>query len=369
MVGTSCAKAVSTAVFRSIDISNFRCFEKLSVQELAPVTLVAGANNVGKTAFLEALFLLSGAHNPEISVRLSALRSSEPVVFDPDETWGWLFLDKDRGKPITISAVDEAEVRHQLRITLSASASRRIVSDTPIESVPAAKAGAQSTEWSGQKLLFEYTNSREEAISASARHSNNTLQFQGGADAPFPLSFYLSTRSRSSVDDARRFSSIVELQREDEVTHVLQLIDSRIRRLVVSLIGGPPSIRVDVGRATFVPLALMGEGVARVLSFTLAILESAGGLVLVDEIENGIHHSAMEKVWAALIDAAARSGTQVVATTHSWSCIESAYRAASADLRARFALMRLERSREGIQSVVYDQESLDGAMKAELEVR
>jgi AAA15 family ATPase/GTPase len=45
-------------MYKSFKIKNFRCFEELELNELAEVNLIAGKNNVGKTALLEALLTL-----------------------------------------------------------------------------------------------------------------------------------------------------------------------------------------------------------------------------------------------------------------------------------------------------------------------
>lgn len=40
----------------TLNIHNFRCFQDLSVTKLAPITLLGGRNNSGKSAILEAIF-------------------------------------------------------------------------------------------------------------------------------------------------------------------------------------------------------------------------------------------------------------------------------------------------------------------------
>ena len=68
-------------------------------------------------------------------------------------------------------------------------------------------------------------------------------------------------------------------------------------------------IRVDVGLSELVPLSTMGEGMARVARLILALPAARGGLVLVDEIENGLHRSVLLKVWCSVAHAAARFDT------------------------------------------------------------
>ena len=50
-------------MYRSFSIKNFRCFDELTVEGMGRINLIAGKNNVGKTALLEALWVHGGAPN------------------------------------------------------------------------------------------------------------------------------------------------------------------------------------------------------------------------------------------------------------------------------------------------------------------
>src|SRR5580704_15877747 len=45
----------------SLEIKGYRCFKELAIPKLARVNLITGKNNVGKTAVLEAVYLLARA--------------------------------------------------------------------------------------------------------------------------------------------------------------------------------------------------------------------------------------------------------------------------------------------------------------------
>ena len=107
----------------------------------------------------------------------------------------------------------------------------------------------------------------------------------------------------------------------------------------------------------------------RLLSIILSIAHAPHGYVLIDEIENGIHHSVMVDVWRAIADAAKRFDTQVFSTTHSWDCIRAAHQAFKDTNEEDFILYRLDRMKNTILPVIYDQETLQAALIAELEVR
>ena len=129
-------------------------------------------------------------------------------------------------------------------------------------------------------------------------------------------------------------------------------------------------IHGDVGLRRLVPLADMGGGIVGLTNLLLAITQAENGMVLADEIENGLHHSVMEKVWKAIGDTAREFDVQVFATTHNDECIRAAlgaYKAEQADDLFRF--YRLERIKGEIRALIYDQEALNGALDIGLEVR
>ena len=50
-------------MFTSLSIKNFRCFSDFTIEPLERVNLIAGENNSGKTALLEAVFLVASGNN------------------------------------------------------------------------------------------------------------------------------------------------------------------------------------------------------------------------------------------------------------------------------------------------------------------
>ncbi len=50
-------------MYKSFELRNFRCFRQLKVDNLERINLIAGMSNIGKTAFLEAVFIHCGAYS------------------------------------------------------------------------------------------------------------------------------------------------------------------------------------------------------------------------------------------------------------------------------------------------------------------
>jgi len=186
---------------------------------------------------------------------------------------------------------------------------------------------------------------------------------------PFPAIFLPARGRIPRAEDASRFGKLELIGQQDLVLKALQVIEPRLRRLAVVVVGEVPVIHGDIGLGRLMPLPLMGEGMARLTSLVLAIANTPKGVVLVDEIENGLHHSVLPKVWRAVGETARAFNTQVFATTHSFECIVAAHRAFSEGEGYDFRLHRLEQVDDFIRVVTYDQETVDAAIEMGLEVR
>ena len=66
------------------------------------------------------------------------------------------------------------------------------------------------------------------------------------------------------------------------------------------------------------------------------------GVLLVDEIENGIHYSVQPDLWRVVFEMATRLNVQVFATTHSYDCIK-AFEEAARESEEEGVLVRLAR--------------------------
>ena len=80
---------------RSLSIENYRCFEKLTIDDMTRVNVVVGKNNAGKTALLEAIEAVASIDNPFLFYRASFERGESRVR-------------RSRGEP----DIHEIDVRH-----------------------------------------------------------------------------------------------------------------------------------------------------------------------------------------------------------------------------------------------------------------
>lgn len=132
--------------------------------------------------------------------------------------------------------------------------------------------------------------------------------------------------------------------------------------------GSEPMLYGDIDRGHLIPIALMGEGMVRLTNLFLRIASAENGVILTDEIENGLHHSILLKGWQAVGRLAREFNVQLFLTTHSYECIVAAHKAFRESESYDFALCRLERTKEGTRAISYDKEALAGSVEAGLEM-
>ncbi len=96
-------------MIKTFEIENFRTFRHLKLTDLARVNLIAGANNVGKTALIEALWKHSAQANPTIWTRLSNFRGINQI--HAQDFMLDLFHKYDASVPIKLVATGDWGIR------------------------------------------------------------------------------------------------------------------------------------------------------------------------------------------------------------------------------------------------------------------
>ena len=81
--------------------------------------------------------------------------------------------------------------------------------------------------------------------------------------------------------------------------------------------------------------------------------------MLIDEIENGLHHSILEQGFTREEKRHGKRIVRLFATTHSYECIQAAQRAFADNGEDDLTLIRLERDGEDIRPVIISEESLE----------
>lgn len=333
------------AVYTSLRIQNFRCFEDLHLNDLARINLIAGKNNTGKTSLLEAISILAGYVEGDVFFRYLKLTD-----------WKLIFYQLDLSLQPTIAGKflkDEDELTY------------RVEMGTP----ETYKKKEPSRYFNPRFSVAFYIGTSEEPYVFDYR-SGSVPVIDTSFSPPFPMVRLSAHQPVALEDSARRFSKMPKPFRQDVLLPALRVLEPRLVDLELHYENDPPIVYGYVGLPEAIPLALMGEGIDRIASLVLAIGSASGGVVLIDEIENGLHYSVLTDVWKAIALAAREFDVQIFATTHSLEMISAAHRAFSEETVYDFRLHRLDRKPTGeISSVTFDQEHLETAEEMNLEVR
>ncbi len=361
----------TSPIFRSIHIEHFRCFRKLDINSLARINLIAGKNSVGKTAALEAIFLLMGAENLELILRISQFRGITELKGDVrsilELLWAPLFFQLEVNRKIRIRAGLSEGKEHQVELALAAPSSRTLDLNGNSE-----LGALLRSNLSAGQVLKQIFSSPQGSKQFEMKFIDGNLRIEPAPSSPpFPGYFLSARRAPTQEDASDLFGRLIKSKLADELdlVEVLKIVEGRLIRLDVIPSAGSSMIYGDIGLEQMLPISLMGDGMIRLIGILLRIANASGGLVLIDEIENGLHYSILQNLWQVIGKAAKTFNTQVIATTHSYECIQEAHKAFSESGDDEFLLHRLDRINDRIEAVTYDNEALEAAIKAGFEVR
>lgn len=343
-------------MYTAFSIKNFRCIKDLTVEPLARVNLIVGKNNRGKTALLEALWLHSGPNLPDLGDRLARFRGIPGQ--DPERLMHDLFHDFDPKCPIILSAKGIGEVGEGILNIRVRKRDSAVVTTVPASGSPSnpprASQESDASTVSETAVEFEYTDAEGQKYVSSV----------------CPTNIFISPRQRSRPEeDVIRFGKTELEGYADRLTHCLKRADNRIKRLLTIASPPAPMIYADVGLSRPVPVGFLGDGVGRLLSMALAFHDARGGMIFIDEVENGLHHSVLEDVWKELNWLSKEFDVQVFATTHSGECMHAARAAFNAMADDTLCIHRLSLQDKKIAATTYSFEDLDFTLDYGAEMR
>ncbi len=372
----------------SIRIEGYRGFEQFEMNGLGRLNLLVGTNNSGKTSVLEAIYLLSSVGDPAAlsqllwrrGERLPPLLSTSgdrpprrsPVELDVSH----LFTGHEAqvGSSIRVSARNQGPMRtleyviaelsprdqeHLFGPDDEGSLTARLVLQVsgnpkpPVGLIPLTRSGGLFTD----------------AIDTSVRRARQRT-------TDVPPAYFITTESLSGDELVAMWNRIALTPNEALVLKALQFLDCDIERIAAQATSGPYYSSQSRGgfiikrkeREQPVPIGSMGDGMWRMLAMAIAITQCKGGVLLVDEIDTGLHYSVMSQMWSLIYNAAKELDVQVFATTHSYDCVYSlAQICPGVDMLKSVTVQRIESGKQ--RSIPYDEDEITIAASRDIEVR
>nr|VFK16366.1 MAG: ATPase/GTPase, AAA15 family [Candidatus Kentron sp. LPFa] len=299
---------------REIEIRNFKCFTELRLEGLQRVNLIGGKNNVGKTAFMEAVEFfvsLSGgisafyAIYKMIEKRQKVIRRSHVEVD---------FINRSASEMEIQSGKDSCYIRYAKHLD-----ENPYGEDSFMERDEDSLSALELVFRDKKKLLeidrITHAWWRTESPTGAADRR--------GGNLPVKINF-IDPVAFEEKDLAILYGALVGRNKEPFLNASLRLFDENIVSLKQQVFESGVVLKVETKDHDFpILLSSLGDGVKRYIAILCAIWASQDGFLFIDEIENGIHYTNYPQLWEIIFQASKDANCQLFITTHSKECIDA----------------------------------------------
>jgi AAA15 family ATPase/GTPase len=113
-----------------------------------------------------------------------------------------------------------------------------------------------------------------------------------------------------------------------------------------------------------------GDGLKHYISIVCSLFAFKNGYLFIDDIDNGIHYTLLDKLWEIILTISKEQNVQVFATTHSKECIESYARVSNKLEDEDICFIELGKNKENkLDSIVYNYDMVQSEIKQNHEIR
>ncbi len=377
-------------MLESFQISNFRLFQHLEIEQLNLVNLIVGKNNAGKSTFLEAIKLYASNAAPTVFFDLVDARQEswfsdaqqQPQYFASNCMRHLFFGHKLPN--LSEQGIVLGEINSLTQIHIGAAAYQiKVDEEGTIRTirVPWDQLNLFDEELTGIDVFLvaeeEGKTKRLFRIDRDFRDiRRNSSRMMYEKDSEFKYKYQIvSTENMTNRKLAALWDLTSLTSFESEVIAALGLIDDRVSG--VAFVEDISQGRSGQSRIPLVklkgideplPLKSMGDGMTRLFHIIVALVNAQNGLLLIDEFENGLHWSIQSQVWDIVFHLAEKLNVQVFATTHSRDCIKSFDSAWNRNTQLG-SFFRFDSQDGHIKATEYTSETLSDSIDMDVEVR
>lgn len=342
--------------FKDIEIRNFRGFDHLKIDNLSKVNMFVGANNVGKTSILEAAFMLSGMHNPQMPARINFWRNQNSTL----DATRYLFHNIDFSNKPLLSA-------HTLLGTrkLTIYPTLFLDNESATSAVGHAAIKSLNIDFCSQK------DGEEEKKYHTMLYTDNNGMMQQQIDSSYaePMSCLFISSDKNDTNALNNFVTLVKRGKRQTVVEALQAFDPNIETIEAL----PDGLYLQMKNLKeLLPMGMAGDGVRHVLNIISSIATENYNVVIIDEIDTGLHYSAHKAMWNAILSFVAKHDVQLFVTTHNLECLQGLKNVLETheNYQALSAVYNVACTKKnGYQAYRYSYPELKEAINNEIEIR
>lgn len=352
--------------FKNIEIKNFRGIDHLKIDDFSRVNILLGQNSSGKSSVLECLLLMMGMSNPDLPQTINSIRSRNYSGL-ADLTYIFHRLNL-KTKPEISSELFDSTKRH---LSLDLTYVFDVQSQAGLQNgqIPTSETKTFlntlkmlfDVEFGQQKNTYECTlTANQQGLISNKKLAEGYLEKNSVAFLPADLA------AGNPVND---LVELIKRRLKGTVAERLKNFDSRITTL--EILNNVAYVGLE-GIDQLLAVNMQGDGLRRYLNIVVASANPMNNILLIDEIENGLHYSAYKKLWEAIFALATTTNKQVFVTTHSKETLSHLNEMLEEhpEYQQEMRLYTLERTiKKGMQAYMYTYEGLAEACDNDVELR
>jgi AAA15 family ATPase/GTPase len=291
--------------FSEITISDYRIFKGLTFKNLSKVNLIVGENNTGKTSFLEAIGLLIGQNDVGNIIFIYSSRWKFFRRLQLNQNFYTQLKNELDGKTISLKGIfknQESEVK---------------INGYHEE-------GEGSFDINRKEYLFSLkliSSSKVEIKEGKSRVLLSTHDYFSKNESSRLCSFLFLNTYNINDENLKLFiydKAIKEGLHEEIIEFIKLNIDSTIKDIVYL-----PTSQQFFVIPSKLDITSYGEGLQKIYFLAMMFASAKDGVVLIDELENGIHVDLLSRFIGFIFKLAEEFNVQVFLTTHSNECIRA----------------------------------------------
>ena len=325
---------MSDHFIKNIEIKNFKCFKDFKAEGFGRVNLIGGKNNVGKTAFMEACYINTVSKNAR-----DYITAFSSIIYLRD----YVNLQIDKFE-VNIDSFFNKNTLLKLEINTN-----KYNTYYEIESKNSLEKEEKYTINGNSEVFKNYYFSELNVSDLHQKHNHFIL-------SSIITNAYLT----------RLFNNIQLGSNENRLnTYISEIFGKEFEKFI--MIDKKPLV---FSNNQWIPLSNFGDGIKRFITIICALYSSEDGYIFLDEIENGIHYTNLDKLWEIILTISKQQNVQVFATTHSKECIESYARVAKKLEDKEITFFKLGKNQEDeLKGMVYPYDWFVDSIDQEQEMR
>lgn len=336
-----------------INVQNFKCFKKLEVDNLKRVNLIGGKNNIGKTAFMEACYLLSNSFNifksdPSYKSNTGSPLNRDWFHFEIIKLLISIKQNRDNNNFLLEWLLEEFELSDIESFEITINNKFRLTLDDDIL-IPE----HFGTEAWGNWGNFYISKFRESKYYNKIYKKNHKPQ--------------LDNYTFSSICNIENIKDMIdELKLNEKYSLLNQYLKEIFQIEQVDIIKNKIMLKQN---GIFKNLNEFGDGIKHFINILVIMFSHKNTTIYLDEIENGIHFENLDKLWEIIFKVSKEQNIQVFATTHSKDCINS-YSKISKKMDNDISFINLSKNKKDeIVAIVLDSDMFHSEIEQNHEVR